>query len=297
MKLIPVILAGLIVLCGCSLRRLAVNQFGDALANGGGVFATDDDPELIRQAVPFGLKLQESLLAESPRHRALLLSLASSFTQYAYAFVQEDAIEMEDKDVTAAKALRDRARRLFIRARDYGLRGLELTYPDFGKSPLAALKQTTVRDVPLLYWTAAAWGAAIADAKDRPDIVADVGQMGAMMDRALALNETFEHGAIHAFLINYEMARPGVKPADAQARARQHFDRALELSAGKLAAPYVTYAEAVCVQQQQRAEFTKYLEAALAIDAYAVPEARLANLVAQRRARWLLGRIDELFVE
>ena len=287
----------MIVLCGCSLRRLAVNQFGDALANGGGVFATDDDPDLIRQAVPFGLKLQESLLAESPRHRALLLSLASGFTQYAYAFVQTDAVELEDKDVAAAKAMRNRARRLFLRARDYGLRGLEVNYPDFRKDPLAAFKETTVRDVPLLYWTAAAWGAAIADAKDRPDIVADVGKMGAMMDRALALNERFERGAIHTFLINYEMARPGVKPAEQAARARQHFDRAVELSGGKLAAPYVAYAEAVCVQQQQRAEFMKVLQQALAIDAYATPEARLANLVAQRRARWLLGRVDELFVE
>ena len=90
---------------------MAVNQVGNALAGGGGVFATDDDPELVRQAVPFGLKLQESLLAESPRHRGLLLSLASGFTQYAYAFVQQDADEMEEKDVAAAKALRDRARR------------------------------------------------------------------------------------------------------------------------------------------------------------------------------------------
>ena len=297
MKIIPVILAGLIVLCGCSLRRLAVNQFGDALASGGGVFGTDDDPELVRQAVPFGLKLQESLLAESPQHRGLLLSLASGFTQYSYAFVQADAVELEDKDAAAAKALRDRARRLFVRARDYGLRGLEINYPDFRKDPLAAIPLTTARDVPLLYWTAAAWGAAIADSKDRPDIVADVGKMAAMMDRALELNETFDQGAIHAFLINYEMARPGLKPAEAQARARQHFDRAVELSQGKQAAPFVAYAEAVCVQLQQRAEFAEFLQQALAINAYAVPESRLANLVAQRRARWLLGRMDELFVE
>ncbi len=297
MKIISIILAGLVVVCGCSIRRLAVNQFGDALAKGGGVFESDDDPELVRQAVPFGLKLQEGLLTESPRHQGLLLSLASGFTQYAYAFVQADAVEMDDKDATAAKALRDRARRLFLRARDYGLRGLEVNYPEFSKNPLAALPLTTKRDVPLLYWTAAAWGAAIADAKDRPDIVADVGKMAAMMDRALELNETFEHGAIHAFLINYEMARPGVKPAEAQARARQHFDRAVALSAGKQAGPFVAYAEAVCVQQQHRAEFAQLLQQALAIDAYAVPESRLANLVAQRRARWLLGRMDELFVE
>ncbi|MEI8063286.1 MAG: TRAP transporter TatT component family protein [Verrucomicrobiota bacterium] len=297
MKIIPVILASMIVLCGCSVRRMAVNQVGNALAGGGGVFASDDDPELVRQAVPFGLKLQESLLAESPRHRGLLLSLATGFTQYAYAFVQQDADEMEEKDVAAAKALRDRARRLFLRARDYGLRCLELEYPDLRKDPVTALKLTTVQDVPVLYWTAAAWGAAIADSKDRPEIVADAGKMAALMERALTLDETFERGAIHSFLINYEMARPGAKPAEAQARARQHFDRAVVISAGKLAGPFVTYAEAVCVQQQQRAEFTKLLQQALAVKADAVPEARLANLVMQRRARWLLAKTDELFAE
>ena len=287
----------MIVLCGCSIRRMAVNQLGNALAGGGGVFATDDDPELVRQAVPFGLKLQESLLAESPRHRGLLLSLATGFTQYAYAFVQQDADEMEEKDVAAAKALRDRARRLFLRARDYGLRCLELENPDFRKDPVTALKLTTVKDVPVLYWTAAAWGAAIADAKDRPEIVADAGTMAALMEWALELDETFERGAIHSFLINYEMARPGARPAEAQARARQHFDRAVTISAGKLAGPFVTYAEAVCVQQQHRAEFTKLLQQALAVNADAAPEARLANLVMQRRARWLLAKTDELFAE
>jgi len=287
----------MIVLCGCSVRRMAVNQVGNALAGGGGVFATDDDPELVRQAVPFGLKLQESLLAESPRHRGLLLSLASGFTQYAYAFVQQDADEMEEKDVAAAKALRDRARRLFLRARDYGLRELELEYPDFRQNPVVMLKLTTVRDVPVLYWTAAAWGAAIADAKDRPEIVADAGKMAAMMERALELDETFERGSIHSFLINYEMARPGAKPAEAQARARKHFDRAVAISASQLAGPFVTYAEAVCVQQQNRAEFTKLLQQALAVNVDAVPEARLANLVMQRRARWLLAKTDELFAE
>ena len=301
MKLIPVILASLIVLCGCSLRRMAVNQVGDALAGGGGVFASDDDPDLVRQAVPFGLKLQESLLAESPRHRELLLATARGFTQYAYAFVQEDADELDDKDVAAARVLHERARRLYLRARAYGLRGLEVSHPGFGlqlrTNATAAVQSATVRDVPLLYWTAAAWGAAIADSKDRPESVADLPQMAALIERALALDETFESGAIHVFFINYEMARSGVKAADAVARARQHFDRAVVLSAGKLAAPFVTYAEAVCVKQQQHAEFEKMLQQALAIDADAVPEARLANLVMQRRARWLLSKTDELFAE
>src|SRR5262245_34325609 len=78
---------------GCSIRRIAVNKLGDALAGGGTTFATDDDPELVKAAVPFSLKLMESLLEENPSHRGLLQASASGFTQYSYAFVQQDADE------------------------------------------------------------------------------------------------------------------------------------------------------------------------------------------------------------
>jgi hypothetical protein len=110
---------------GCSFRKIAVNKLGDALAAGGTTFASDDDPELVKAAVPFSLKLMESLLAENPKHAGLLFATASGFTQYAYAFVQQDADEMEDTDLSAATAMRARARKLYLRARNYGLRGLE----------------------------------------------------------------------------------------------------------------------------------------------------------------------------
>jgi hypothetical protein len=63
---------GAMLLCGCSIKRMAVNKLGDALAAGGTTFASDDDPELVKAAVPFSLKLMESLLAESPNHLGLL---------------------------------------------------------------------------------------------------------------------------------------------------------------------------------------------------------------------------------
>src|SRR5262252_9032176 len=72
---------------GCSIRRIASNKLGDALASGGTTFASDDDPELVKAAVPFSLKLMESLLQENPRHKGLLFATASGFTQFAYAFV------------------------------------------------------------------------------------------------------------------------------------------------------------------------------------------------------------------
>src|SRR5258706_4083842 len=105
---------------GCSVRRYAINKLGDALADTGTTFASDDDPELIRGALPFSLKLIESLLRESPRHRGLLLAAASGFTQYGYAFVQQEADEMEPRDLGEAGRLRTRARRIYLPAKNYG---------------------------------------------------------------------------------------------------------------------------------------------------------------------------------
>ena len=51
------------------------------------------------------------------------------------------------------------------------------------------------------------------------------------------------------------------------------------------------------VSSQDKAEFTRLLEQVIAFDVDKAPSTRLANLVAQRRAKWLLGRTAELFAE
>ena len=293
------LLVALLAAPGCSIKRLAVNKLGDALAGGGTTFASDDDPELVKAAVPFSLKLMESLLNESPKHKGLLFAASSGFTQYAYAFVQQDAEELEEKDVAAALEMRKRAARLYLRARNYALRGLESAHPGFTNAlrtnALAAVKQLNRKDVPLAYWSAASWAAAVSVSKNNPDLIADLPKVEALIDRALELDEAFDHGAIHSFLITYELSRPGGQ-GDPEARARQHFDRARALSAGQMAGPLVSLAEAVSVKNQNRTEFKSLLDQALAINADAKPEWRLANLIMQRRARWLLARSDDLFL-
>ncbi|MEN9575869.1 MAG: hypothetical protein RL514_3724 [Verrucomicrobiota bacterium] len=296
-------LAGLLALVagntGCSVKRLAINQLGDALSNGGGSFATDDDPDLIRTAAPFSLKLMESLLLEAPQHRELLQALASGFTQYAYAFADQPADELEEKDLAAANAGHVRAKRLYQRARNYGLRGLAVKHPDFEQrlraNPAVAVRVTKKADVQLLYWTAVSWAAGISLSKDSPDAIADLPLAAALIDRALALDPGFDHGAVHSFLITFELARPGAG-TDAVAKARQHFARAVELSGGNQAGPFVALAESVALKQQNAAEFKALLEKALAVQADARPEWRLVNTLMQRRAAWLLGRMDDLIL-
>ena len=285
---------------GCSINTLVANKMGDALASSGSGFSSDDDPELIGAAVPFSLKLMESVLAETPNHRGLLLAVTQGFVQYSYAFVEMPADEIEDRNLQAAYAQRERARRLYLRARDYGLRGLETTHPGLRKAlkadPARAVAGATAADVPLLYWTGVAWGAAISLSKDDPYLLAELPIMEALVRRALELDADYDNGAIHVFMISYEMSRAGMS-ADAAARARRHFERAVELTGGLQASPYVTYAEAASTVERNRKEFEQQLQHALKIDAGARPEWRLVNTVMQRRARWLLARTDRIFAD
>src|SRR3989442_1672528 len=253
---------------GCSIKKVAINKLGDALAGSGTTFASDDDLELIESAVPFSLKLIESLLAESPNHRGMLIAASSGFTQYAYAFIQQPADEAEDKDLARATSLRGRARRMYLRARGYGLRALEVKHRGFEaalrKDSKEAVRAAAKTDVPALYWTAASWGSAISLSKDQPDVIADQPLVEALIDRAFELDPDFDRGAIHSLLINYESSRPG-GATGADDRARKHFERAMQLSQGFQAGPLVSLAENVSQPEQNRKEIESLLNRALAV--------------------------------
>jgi predicted anti-sigma-YlaC factor YlaD len=285
---------------GCSIKKIAVNKLGDSLASGGTTFASDNDPDLVGEALPFSLKLMESLLAESPKHRGLLLAASSGFTQYAFVYVQVPAEEVAGDDLAKADALRLRARHLYVRARNYGLRDLEITHPNFEhelrQDPKAAVKEIGLKDVPIIYWTAVSWGAAISVSKDDPEMIADLPIVEALIDRALELDPDYDSGAIHNFLISYEAVRRTAS-GDFVPRSRKHFERAVELTRGQSASPYVALATTVSVSTQDHEEFEALLKKALAVDPDARPEWRLTNIVMQRRARWLLSQEDELFVK
>ena len=293
-------LLSVVATAGCSVKKFAINKLGDSLARSGTTYAADEDLDLVGQALPFSLKLVEGLLAESPEHRGLLFAAASGFTQYAYVYVHQDADMLEKQDLEKANALRSRARRLYLRARGYGLRGLDVRMPGFSErlkqDPVSAVRLAGTSDVPFLYWTAAAWGSAISLSKDNAALIGDQRIVEALIDRAAELQPDFDSGAIEGFLIVYETARAGAA-GDPAARARKHFDRAVALTKGQLASPFVSLAEAVSIQNQDRAEFESLLNRALAIDPDARPEWRLQNLVVQRRARWLLSMADDLFVK
>lgn len=296
--LIRIICLGLMVLgaAACSPKKFAVNQFGNAISGGSSVYLSDNDPELVREAIPFGLKTYESLLEVTPNHRGLLLSAASGFTSYAY-LLQQEADLIDYDDYRRARHLRERAAKLYLRGRDFALRGLALRHPDFTENlladPEATLAEAGPKDIPFLYWAGAAWAGALSADKNDTGLIAALPIAGALLLRVVELDETFDEGAAYDLLLSYEANRPG---GDLEL-ARSYYDRALELSGGKRAGLYLTLAESIAVQEQNLAEFEQLVALALAVDADATPNLRLVNTLAHQRAEWLQTTTPDLFFE
>jgi predicted anti-sigma-YlaC factor YlaD len=293
-----VIVCGIALAPGCSLKTTAVKAVANTLSQPGDVFSRDDDPDLIRDATPFALKLYESLLESVPTHVPLLISTCGGFTQYGYAFLESTADEYDETQHEAAKALRERALKHYLRGRGYCLRAMDArfgtgTSQRLLQDPVAAVALAKRADVPLLYWTAASWGAAISLGIDRPELAVDFPTVRALADRALALDDTWNKGALHEMMISLD-SLPEALGGNAE-RARGHFRRAVEIQGGLSPGPYVSLATGQSVPAQDREEFEQLLNTALAIDPERDPSNRLSTLVTQRRARALLDHIGQKF--
>ena len=293
-----VILVMMAMLSGCSFRSMAVNAVLPTLINPA-VYLSEEDPEIVRDALPFLLKTIESIIDSEPERQDVLLFANTGFVLYATAFLQAEAQLAEWEDYDRATELNERARRMFLRARNYGLRNLEIDYPGISErlssEPENAVMAFRAEDVESLYYLGGAWILAISLGLDQPALVADIPAARALLDRALELDEDFQRGALHAAFITLESV--GEAMGGSNRRAREHFERAVELSDGQDVGPYLSLASGVAVSEENRDEFRDLLEIAIAIDSDEHIENRLLNLIGQNRARLLLEHIDDLFFE
>ena len=290
-------------LSACSINSLAVRAVAGVLSGGGesNVFTTDDDTELVGDALPFAMKTYEALLEADPGNAKLALATAQAFAGYAYAFVQTPADELPVDLVDQQLAMHTRAMKLFLRARDYALRGLEVRRKGFlaaldTKGPTAALKLTRPEDIDYLYWAGASWLGAFSAAPFDFSLIVTLPRATAMLQQVEAWNDTYSRGAVHEIFISYYAAAPA-ELGGSEEKARAEFTRAVELSGGHSAGPYVALASSVSVKNQSEAEFRDLLGKALAVDVSVVPSEKLTNTVNQQKAKWLLDHADRFFLE
>jgi len=293
MRLIYFAALAVLLFGGCS--KIIINK----VAGGGGgasFIMNDDDPEFVADALPLALKAYEGLIEKYPKHAGLKLTAATGFTSYSYAFIHFNA-DMEN-DADKRKQLYIRARNMYVRARDYGLAGLELKYPNFRKNlarnPDSALVKTKIDDCDLLYWTGMAWMGAFTCDKFNMKLALTVPQAKALLFRVAQLNPDYGNGTIDEFLITFYGSMPASMGGDV-AKAKEHFERALKLSEGKSYSAYINYVQAVSVAQQNEKEFDELLQAASQIKVDDVPAMKLLRILQLEKVRYLIENKD-LFI-
>ena len=283
----------LVTAVGCgAIKKAALNSVASELAASGTVFTRDNDPELVRDAIPFALKLYESLLESVPKNKDLLIATCSAFTQYSYGFVETDAEALGEARHDEVVQLKARALRLYIRGKDYCLRAMDVRWKGISaellRDPAKALSRATAKDVPLLYWTAASWGAAASLGLDQPELVIDLPVVRALAERALALDETWSKGAMHELMISIDSLPEAL--GGSPARAREHFEKAVKMQQGLSPAPYVSLATGVLVPAQDRAGIRESAQGCPGDRPAKDPENQLVILIGQRRAKALLDQ-------
>jgi hypothetical protein len=286
-----------ILIIKCSPKKLLLKQFDGVFNSIEYVYLTDDDPQLVKEAFPFNLKIIEILLNQDPDNREMLLTALSSFTIYTYGFLMEDAEKLSFKDYDAGMEVYDRANKLFKRALLYGLHGMELKYPEF----VNWMEQREIdqnhfveEDIIYLYWYSAALGGLISSSHGNPVYVVDLPKVGWLLEQSMELDEAWNNGALYSAMISFTMSRPDAMKNREQV-ARDYFNKAVKASSGEDCSVFVRFAESVCINNQNKDEFIESLNYVLNFNVESVKELRLANTIAQSRAKWLIGRIDELF--
>ena len=293
-------LGTVLLLTSCSMNRMATRQLSAALTGQSAeVFTGEEDIELARDALPFTLKLYETMLLRDSTNSELLLVTAKLFTLYAQAFVLFPADTISPERKAEANVMRKRAKRLLLRGRGYAVRAFSAAHPGApllsGKGNLdSLLEKTTAADTAFLYWVAASWlGAAAADKSDL-GLMMTVRKPVAMLKRVCELDDGFDRGAAHELLAVVGASAPKAI-GGGMTVARAHFKKALAFSEGKKCSPYVTFAATLCGKGNARTEYGQLLQRALAVDPDNERSLRLQNEIYRERARYLLGTIDRCF--
>ncbi|MDR2494016.1 MAG: TRAP transporter TatT component family protein, partial [Spirochaetaceae bacterium] len=201
-KVFSVLLIGLLA-GSCSINKIAMKSVADTLTSGGSadVFSSDPDPELVGDALPFAVKLYESLLSSNPAHEGLIVTTGSLFIMYANAFVQGPAETLPASRHEERDAAKQRAKGLYLRGTAILSAGLENKYPGFGGAYQAGTFDTLLSkmkkaDVPLLYWTVAGTLAAFSLDPFDLGLGVKIPELTAMIRRAYELDPDFNRGAL-----------------------------------------------------------------------------------------------------
>lgn len=286
MKLVCLFSCSTVLLLSGCIRSIAVQTMGAIVDDGMEAITEEQDLILAEKAIPANLKLLEVMLKQEPEDTRLLRMLSEGYSSYAMGFV-------EDYDV-------ERARALYLRGRNFGLRVLRQDEQlaralDGSVDELRAeLANRSREDVSAIFWTAFGWGSYINLSRTSPDALADLPRVEALMHFVASMDSTFYYGGAHLFLGVLYGGRSPILGGNADL-SKRHFETALRINHGKFLMTYVYYAQSYAVQTLNEAWFVELLMKVGDASPDILPQVRLANAIAKRKAKSLLDRRSDFF--
>jgi len=280
---------------GCLKQILTDGQIA-ATRRASVVLDTLGDYELAQSAAQSGLVQFEGMHRLAPSNTDALFMLTKGWTGYAYAFVEDEIETAQDAgNDDRIDYERNRARMAYDRGVFYGLELMTAQADGFDRakknqgslSKWLADHFASKDDVPTLFWTGYAWMERVnvmqGDDAEGPALVAELYIGVAMVERAVALDPSFEHYAGLVVLGGYH-ARTGMAELD---QSKQLFDVAMAKTEGKTLLVPFTYASTYACMKRDGALYRDMMNRVLQPGD---PDAdqRLPNAVAKRRARrWI----------
>ncbi|MBI3195175.1 MAG: hypothetical protein HYZ34_12035, partial [Ignavibacteriae bacterium] len=267
---------------GC-IQQIAISSIGGIMDNGFDVLNREEDLDIAEKSIASNLKLLEAVMESDKENEHFQLLASMGYSSYALAFAED--------------ATPERAKLFYLRGRDYGLKiliqnktfahALDTDITEF----TSALNTFSKDDVPAVFWTAIGWGGYIYLSLTNPDAIADVPKVEAMMQFVKEKQPEFYQGGAYFFLGTLYGSTPaalGGKPE----RAKAQFDEALKINNGKFLMTYVYMAKTYAVQSQNKELFESCLTTVDTTSLDVLPELRLSNAVAKKKAILLRERID-----
>ncbi|MEK6571408.1 MAG: TRAP transporter TatT component family protein [Bacteroidota bacterium] len=282
--LFPIV--AVIFLAGCSIQTIALRSTGALVDYGLEAINEESDLPLAEQSIASNLKLLEGLLKGDPENAHLLLLASRGYSSFALGFAEDDSPE--------------RGRVFYLRARDYGLRiltqrnGFAQAWDKDLDSFQQALSALNADDVPAIFWTANGWGNYIRLTLTEPAAIADLPKVEALLRFVLEKDETYFFASAHLAMGTLLGSRPKLLGGNPE-KAREHFERCLEITTGKFLMAYVYYAMAYAVQTQNKELFSSLLHKVDDASLDVLPEQRLANSIAKKKAEKLMAKLSDLF--
>ena len=293
-----------ILITGCSMTKLTVNQTAKVFAEASRTFDKEADLALADAGIMANLKTFEGLLEIVPDNEQLLRLAARSFALYAFAFV-EDKMEGAEAagDFQTQAEMHARAIDFYGRSKGYGSKLLSKAnsaFPQVFDEDVErlemALKKLKKKHLPALFWTAYAWGGMINLQQDDPMLLVDLAKVEMMMGRIIEIDESFFSGGAHLFYSVYYGSRSPQLGGEPD-KVKMHLQKVDEINNGKFLLSKFFLARYYAYPVQDRALYEKALREIIDASIDIFPEQRIANAVAKARAKRWLAQTDDLFGE